>query len=174
VGWRDRSSGIWSCSDVTNDPLPYRACIAGFPSFLYDGILLCQPEGVATAAHKEILKNTRGGAKLIKDPLLEQDTTLREVVDRLVEALRPRRVYLFGSRARGDSGPGSDLDVLVLVERPQEPLYRLAQRGYRALRGVSAAVDVVVWEWETFDARRHLKASFPATVEREGRLLYVA
>lgn len=111
---------------------------------------------------------------MITNPLLEQDATLREAVDRLVRALNPCRIYLFGSRARGDCGPDSDLDILVLVERPKEPLYRLAQRGYRALRGVAGAVDVVVWEVETFDARRRFKASFPATVEREGTLLYAA
>lgn len=104
----------------------------------------------------------------------EQDPVVREAVRRLVEALRPRRIYLFGSVARGVGGPHSDLDLLVLVDHPEEPLYRLAQRGYRALRGVPAAVDVVVWDLETFDARRSLKASFPATVEREGKLLYAA
>jgi predicted nucleotidyltransferase len=106
--------------------------------------------------------------------MLEGDPLLAEIVRRLVEALRPRRVYLFGSRARGDGGMSSDWDILVLVEHPQQPLYRLAQLGYRALRGLHAAVDVVVWDWETFNARRHLKASFPATIEREGRLLYAA
>jgi uncharacterized protein len=68
--------------------------------------------------------------------------------------------------------PTGDYDVLVLVEQPQEPRYRLSQRGFRALRGVPAAVDVVVWDRETFDARLHLKASFPATVVREGRLIH--
>ncbi|WP_447972358.1 nucleotidyltransferase domain-containing protein [Nitrospira sp. Kam-Ns4a] len=102
------------------------------------------------------------------------DPILAEIVRRLVEACRPERIYLFGSKARGEAGPDSDYDVLVLVEHPTEPRYRLSQKGFRALRGVPAAVDVVVWDRETFDARLHLKASFPATVVREGRLLYVA
>jgi len=106
--------------------------------------------------------------------LLARDPALAEIVRRLVEALHPDRVYLFGSRARGDTGPDSDYDLLVLVERPSEPLYRLSQKGFRALRGIPAAVDVVVWDRETFDARLHLRASFPATVVREGRLLHAA
>ncbi len=105
---------------------------------------------------------------------LADDAMLREAVTRLVDSLHPRRIYLFGSRARGDSGPDSDLDILVLVDRPEEPLYKLAQRGYRALRGIRRPADVLVWDVETFDARRHLRASFPATVEREGILLYAA
>jgi predicted nucleotidyltransferase len=96
------------------------------------------------------------------------------IIERLVEVYQPDRIYLFGSKARGDAGPDSDYDVLVLVEHPTEPLYRLSQRGFRALRGIAAAVDVVVWDRATFDARLHLPASFPATVVREGRLLHVA
>jgi predicted nucleotidyltransferase len=45
--------------------------------------------------------------------------TRQEVVDemtrRLVEFYRPVRIYLFGSEARGDAGPDSDLDFLVVV-----------------------------------------------------------
>lgn len=106
--------------------------------------------------------------------ILAHDPVLAETVRRLVAALEPERIYLFGSVARGETGPDSDYDILVLVEHPTEPLYRLSQRGFRALRGVNAAVDVVVWDRATFDARLHLAASFPATVVREGRLLHAA
>jgi predicted nucleotidyltransferase len=106
--------------------------------------------------------------------LLGRDPVLAEIVRRLVKACQPERIYLFGSMARGDAGPDSDYDILVLVEHPAEPLYRLSQRGFRALRGIDAAVDVVVWDRATFDARLHLPASFPATIVREGRLLHVA
>jgi len=102
------------------------------------------------------------------------DPILAEIVRRLVVALKPDRIYLFGSQARGQAEPDSDYDVLVLVDRPTEPRYRLSQKGFQALRGIPAAVDVVVWDRETFDARLHLKASFPATVVREGRLLHAA
>jgi uncharacterized protein len=106
--------------------------------------------------------------------LLARDPVLAEIVRRLVKTYQPERLYLFGSMARGDAGPDSDYDILVLVEHPTEPLYRLSQRGFRVLRGINAAVDVVVWDRGTFDARLHLPASFPATVVREGRLLHVA
>jgi len=108
------------------------------------------------------------------EELLAHDPVLAETVRRLVAVLEPQRIYLFGSKARGDAGPDSDYDILVVVEHPTEPLYRLSQRGFRALRGVNAAVDVVVWDRETFDGRLHLAASFPATVVREGRLLHAA
>jgi predicted nucleotidyltransferase len=107
----------------------------------------------------------------VSDATAEQDPVLREIVQRLVAEVHPCRIYLFGSRARGDVGSGSDYDLLLLVERPEEPTYRLSQRAYRALWGIPAAIDVLVWDRESFDSRLHLPASFPATVVREGRLL---
>jgi predicted nucleotidyltransferase len=108
------------------------------------------------------------------DPILERDRNLAEIVRRLVEAFHPERIYLFGSKARGDEGPDSDYDILMVVEASAEPAHRRAQRAYMALRGIGTAVDVLVWTKEAFDSRLHLKASFPSTVMREGRLLYAA
>jgi predicted nucleotidyltransferase len=125
------------------------------------------------ATHRQRMTDANQARSPAAD-LLARDPVLAEIVRRLVDALHPDRIYLFGSRARDEAGPDSDYDLLVLVDRPAEPLYRLAQRGFRALRGVPAAVDVVVWDRETFDSRLHLKASFPATVVREGRLLHAA
>jgi len=108
------------------------------------------------------------------DPLLERDPILAEIVRRLVAAYEPERIYLFGSKARGDADPDSDYDLAVIVpddasaERRREPL------AYRVLRGTRTAADVLVWPRATFEARLHVVASLPATVEREGRVLYAA
>lgn len=110
----------------------------------------------------------------MSDAPLAQDPVLREIIGRLIAEVQPCRIYLFGSRARGDSGAESDYDLLLLVEHPTEPPYRLSQRAYRVLRGIPAAVDVLVWDRETFESRLHLPASFPATVVREGRLVHAA
>lgn len=75
---------------------------------------------------------------------------VHEMVDRLTTVLDVARIYLFGSRARDDDHTDSDYDLLVVVGSTDEPLYRLSQRGYRSLRGVDAAVDVVVWRREIF------------------------
>ena len=106
--------------------------------------------------------------------LLEQDPTLAEIVRRLVEACRPTKIYLFGSKARGDAGVDSDYDIMVVVPFSEEPAYRRAREAYEILRGIRTAVDVLVWTREAFEGRLHLKASFPSTIVREGRLLYAA
>ena len=53
--------------------------------------------------------------------LLRKDSVLAEVVRRLAEAYQPERIYLFGSKARGDAGPDSDYDLLVIVPNDAPP-----------------------------------------------------
>jgi predicted nucleotidyltransferase len=99
------------------------------------------------------------------------DPVLAEVVRRLVAVYQPEAVYLFGSHARGDVGPDSDYDVLVVVPDDAPPELQRSARGYDALWGVGTAVDVLVCRQEYFRSRLPLKASLPATVAREGRAL---
>ena len=97
---------------------------------------------------------------------------LEEVLKRLVAAYEPERIYLFGSRARGDAGADSDYDLLVVVPDTAPPERRSSRLAYEVLWGTGIAVDALVWGSTRFRSRLHLKASLPATVEREGRLLY--
>lgn len=105
---------------------------------------------------------------------MTRNQAITEITRRLVEYFHPERVYLFGSAARGDEGPDSDLDFCVVLadDAPE----RFCQPGARqALRGIGTAVDLVRWPASDFDARgAHVFASLPATILREGRLLYDA
>ena len=66
-----------------------------------------------------------------------------ELVRRIVEAVHPRRVILFGSAARGEMGPNSDLDVLVIMPDGTHRR-RTAQEVYRRMWGFGFAKDIVV------------------------------
>jgi predicted nucleotidyltransferase len=91
----------------------------------------------------------------------------------LVEFYQPIRIYLFGSVARGDDGPDSDLDFLVVVpdDAPDEKRRLGAVR--RAVRGTGFAKDIVPWRKTDFEQRAAwVCASLPATVVRQERLLY--
>ena len=99
---------------------------------------------------------------------------LGAIVDRLVDTYHPRRIYLFGSVGRGDATPDSDYDLMVLVPDDMPPALRDSGRAYRALWRLGAAVDVLVWPWTDFASGLHLRASLPAAIEREGKLLYAA
>jgi predicted nucleotidyltransferase len=93
---------------------------------------------------------------------------LAEIVRRLVEAYRPERIYLFGSKARGDEGPDSDYDLLLVVPDDAEPERKKSKLAYQVLWGVGTAADVIVWTRTAFDRRSRVPASLPATVLGEG------
>ena len=111
---------------------------------------------------------------MTEQALLGEDAVLAEVVRRLVEAYGPERIYLFGSKARGDAGPDSDYDLLVVVPDDAAPERRRSRLAYEVLRGTGTAADVLVCTHSYFERRRSLKASLPGTVLREGRLLHGA
>lgn len=108
------------------------------------------------------------------DPQHRDDPVLAEIVRRLVAVYQPERVYLFGSHARGDTGPDSDYDILVVVPDDASLERRGGRLGYQALRGTATATDVVVMTRGYFDWMLGAAASLPATVVREGRTLYAA
>ena len=100
-----------------------------------------------------------------------------EILDRLVRTIvatvQPRRIILFGSAARGQTTPHSDLDVLVVMPDGVHRR-RMAQRLYRALAGLGAPKDIVVVT-ESDVARFAGEPSlviFPAL--KEGKELYSA
>jgi len=102
------------------------------------------------------------------------DPALAGIVRRLVEAYRPERVYLFGSAARGEAGPDSDYDLLLIVPHDAPPERRRSRLAYEVLWGTGVAAEVLVWTRSRFESRKHLPASLPATILREGRLLHAA
>lgn len=102
------------------------------------------------------------------------DVIVGQMVQRLVAALSPERIYLFGSQARGDAGPESDYDLLVVIPTSTLPRYRRDQAAFHALLGIGVAKDVLVFTRDEFERQRQVLCSLPATVEREGVLLYAA
>jgi predicted nucleotidyltransferase len=99
---------------------------------------------------------------------------LARVVERLAEAFQPERIYVFGSQARGPATPESDIDLLIIVAQADEPAHRLAQAAYRIATPHSLALDLLVMPLDEFERRSRALASLPATVLREGRVLYAA
>lgn len=103
-------------------------------------------------------------------PAIDQ-AAIDRVVRRIVEAYQPIRVVLFGSHARGDAGPDSDIDLFVEMESDLSPRdRRLALR--RLLDDEGYPIDVVVLTPpEVTDARRRF-GSILSYVDTEGRVMY--
>ena len=108
-------------------------------------------------------------------PQVGKDEAIAEITRRLIEFYHPLRIYLFGSEARGDAGPDSDLDFLVVVPDDISPERLHSGSVYSFVSGTGYAKDIVPWRKTDFEARAaHVVASLPAAVVREGKILYDA
>ncbi len=106
---------------------------------------------------------------LSSPPLTEH--LLEDIVVRLQTAGKPRKIVLFGSYARGQARPDSDLDLLI-IEESAWPRYKRAVPYLRALVGLFPAKDIVVWTPAEIEEWKDVPNTFIATVLREGRVLY--
>jgi predicted nucleotidyltransferase len=97
---------------------------------------------------------------------------LDEIVDRLVQGLRPERIYLFGSQARSQAREGSDVDLLVVVPDSDLPRHRREALSYDLLWGLTVPVDVIVLTRAEFQRASQVKTSLASTVQAEGEMLY--
>jgi uncharacterized protein len=109
---------------------------------------------------------------LMSRVLTVEDSALQQMVDRLAETYRPKRVYLFGSVARGDAGPDSDYDLLVVMPDDSPADLLRSRAGYRASRDLGIARDILIMQSQEFERQLHLRASLASTVVREGRVVY--
>lgn len=97
---------------------------------------------------------------------------LDDVVRRVVEAANPHKIILFGSAARGQMGPDSDLDLLVITETTDR--YETAGDIYAKLFGVGIAVDVLVATPEQVERHKDTPGLTYMRALEEGRLVYDA
>lgn len=98
---------------------------------------------------------------------------LDEIVRRVVEVAQPDRIILFGSAARGEMGPDSDLDLLV-VKADVPHRRRLSQAIHRNLFGVGVPVDIIVVTPEDIQAFQDKVGTIIGPALKEGKLLYAA
>jgi len=97
---------------------------------------------------------------------------LNEIVQRLVNALHPEKIYLFGSHAYGQPNDDSDVDLLIVVNDSDTPPRMKAVEGYRALRGILVPKDIKVVTRSTFERRSHWISTIERVVAEKGKLLY--
>jgi len=101
------------------------------------------------------------------------EETLQEIIRRIVKVAQPEEIILFGSAARGEMGPHSDVDLLV-VKRGKFHQGRLTGQIYMNLHGVGQAVDVILVTPEQVERYRKTHFLIIAPALREGREVYLA
>lgn len=99
------------------------------------------------------------------------DKLIEHVTNTIVERFHPRRIVLFGSHARGDAGPDSDLDLMVEMESDKSMLDRIVEiSSVFGLRDWS--MDIIVYTPEEIERWRNRIGMLVYTIEREGKTLY--
>jgi predicted nucleotidyltransferase len=96
---------------------------------------------------------------------------LQTIVNRIAEGVHPQKIILFGSWARGERGPHSDIDLLVIQESDLPRLRRYAQVR-RLFWGMGLPMDILVYTPEEFARYQSVPGSFTHTVANEGKVLY--
>ena len=103
--------------------------------------------------------------------MLKQEV-LEDIINRIVETVRPEKIILFGSAARGEMGPHSDVDLLII--RKGGHSRKLVGQIYRKLHGVGAAVDAVMVSPADVERYKDSHALIIKPALAEGRVVYDA
>ena len=98
---------------------------------------------------------------------------IAEMVRRIVSQFAPDKIILFGSHARGQAGPDSDVDLLVVMPLQESGSKReRAIEMYGVLAGMGVPKDVIVVTPEEFEAYRDAQGTVIRTAHQEGKVLY--
>ncbi len=96
-----------------------------------------------------------------------------DLVRRIVAAVHPLRIILFGSAAHGNLGPDSDLDVMVVMPNGTHRA-KAVRYVYRQIAGFGFPVDIVVTTPDILKQHQGNIGLIYRTVLAEGREVYVA
>ena len=103
---------------------------------------------------------------------MREKSVLPELLDAVVAYFQPLRVILFGSAARGDAGPDSDIDLLVILDDDASPKQLTLAAGYQSRRSYHRAADVIPCRKAVFNRKSRIAGTLPYMAAREGRVVY--
>jgi len=104
----------------------------------------------------------------VRNSIKEQ---IQYMVRRIVAEFDPDKIILFGSHARGQAGPDSDVDLLVVM--PVKGSKRAKQLEIRTVvRDVHVPKDIIVSRTEEFQWRKDIVGTIEYPAAREGKTLY--
>lgn len=100
------------------------------------------------------------------------DSALIERITRtIVERFNPKRIVLFGSHARGDADPESDIDLFIEMESDKRPPERIMEVS-RAFGLRDWPMDIVVYTPDEMARFKKIRGTLASIVDAEGKVLY--
>jgi predicted nucleotidyltransferase len=97
---------------------------------------------------------------------------LKEIVERIVNAVNPLKIILFGSYAYGVPKKGSDLDILVVVDNIKDSKRELRLKIRKALREFVIGKDIIVLSAQELENWENIPYTFISSIVRKGKILY--
>src|SRR5437899_11088534 len=97
--------------------------------------------------------------------------TIGRMVKRIVKKFAPEQVILFGSHARGDAGPDSDVDLLIVMDF-EGTAFDMALKIRVALHDIRFPKDILVTRPADFAWRKDVVGTVEWPAAREGQVLY--
>ena len=98
---------------------------------------------------------------------------IREIVRRILTVSRPEKIVLFGSAATGEMTKDSDIDVLIVEQRPGN-VWDRSVRIRHELRGIGYPFDVIVMSARWFEETKDLVGGIAHPASSYGRVIYEA
>jgi predicted nucleotidyltransferase len=95
-----------------------------------------------------------------------------ELLDPVVAYFYPKRVILFGSKARGDAGPDSDIDLMVIIDDDAPPELRTLRAGWESRKSYRGSVDVIPCRESVFQKKRNIVGTLSFDASRDGIVVY--
>ena len=103
----------------------------------------------------------------------EPTKILEDLINRIVQMVDPLRIILFGSVAKGEFGPHSDIDLLVVMP---EGVHRrhTAQLLYRKIKGIELPFDILVATPSDIEKHKDNPGLIYRVILKEGKEVYAA
>ena len=107
-------------------------------------------------------------------PVKRSDTrrAIGAMVARIVDRFDPERIILFGSHARGDARPDSDVDLLVVMPVQGSRREKAIEIGV-AVDDIHVPKDIVVVTPQAYERRKDIVGTVEWPAAHEGKLLHV-
>ncbi|MDO8445473.1 MAG: nucleotidyltransferase domain-containing protein [Deltaproteobacteria bacterium] len=103
--------------------------------------------------------------------MIDIEKEIKDITEQIVDKYKPEKVILFGSAARGEFTPDSDLDMLII--KKDTPFYgidRMRELDRMIKKGVAA--DFLVYRPEEIEKRLQMGDPFIKAIFKEGKVLY--
>ena len=95
----------------------------------------------------------------------------RDIARRIAEAVRPTKIYLFGSRARGDHRKDSDVDLLVIYDG-MKTKHELQMEIRRIFRPRTFSLDLFIMSSDELERKMHIANTLAREISENGVVVY--